>query len=174
MGAARGRPRRADRCEILQRVLGGLSQGMPLTVLAHQNGVHRDTIHAWKAEDPAFAQAYESARAVGWDHIAHQCLQIADEKSCDLIVDADGVVRPNIDAVRRAKLRVDTRLRLLAKWYSGYGKQRSVKVDANVVVTDKRRHVVDPRSLDEAGRAALRHLLAAAAAQGLIGVSADE
>ena len=48
-------------------------------------------------------------------------------------------------------------------------KQRSVKVDANVVVTDERRHVIDPRSLDEAGRAALRQLLAAAEAQGLIG-----
>jgi hypothetical protein len=102
--------------------------------------------------------------------IAAEALAIADDRSDDLIVGADGVVRSNIDAVRRAKLRVDTRLRLLAKWKSGrYGKQRSVKVDANVAATDEPRHVIDPRSLDEAGRAALRQLLAAAEAQGLIG-----
>jgi hypothetical protein len=38
----------------------------------------------------------------------------------------------------------------------------------------KHRHVIDPRSLDDAGRRALRDLLAAAEAQGLIGPASAE
>jgi hypothetical protein len=151
----------------MQRVLLGLSQGVPLAVIAHQNGVHRSTIHAWRAEDQEFARAYEYARDLGWDRIACECLQIVDDTSDDLVIDAHGVPRPNVEAVRRAKLRVESRLRLLAKWDSGrYGKRRAIKSVAES--TETRRHVIDPRSLDKAGRAALRQLLAAAEAQGLI------
>ena len=176
MGAARGRPKRADRCAIMQQVLQGLSKGLPLTLVARQIGVHRDTIHAWRAEDPAFAQAYDDARELGADTLAVECLGIADDTSDDLVADADGVVRPNIDAVRRAKVRIDTRLKLLARWYSAkYGRQRPAKVDADAVVIDKRRHVIiDPDSLDEASREALRIVRAAAEAQGLIGPVSDD
>ena len=167
MDPPRGRPRRADRCAIMVRVLRGLSKGVPLTLLAHQNGVHRSTILAWKAEDEAFARAYEYARALGWDRIAVECLEIADDTSDDLVIDAHGVPRPNVEAVRQAKLRIDTRLRLLAKWDSGrYGKGRTVSIDAQVDETV--RHVIDPGSLDEAGRAALSHLIEHAGAHGLL------
>jgi hypothetical protein len=121
----------------MQRVLQGLSQGVPLTLLAHQNGLHRSTVHAWKAEDEEFAQAYVYARALGFDRIAHECLQIADDTSEDLMADAHGVLRPNHAAVLRARLAIDVRLRLLAKWSSGGTcRQRSVKVDANVVAKE--------------------------------------
>jgi hypothetical protein len=158
----------------MQQVLLGLSQGVPLTVVCRSNNVHRSTIHEWRTEDETFAQAYDDARALGFDHIAVEALEIADDKRDDLIVDADGTPHPNRAAVLRAKVRVDTRLRLLAKWCSGrYGKQRSVEADANIVVADNRQHVIDPNLLSAEQRDALRGLLRVA--QGLIGpVSADE
>jgi hypothetical protein len=158
----------------MQQVLLSLSQGVPLTLVCRSNNVHRSTIHDWRAQDAAFAQAYDDARQLGFDTLLVECLEIADDRSADLIVGADGVVRPDIDAVRRAKLRIDVRLKLSAKWYSHeYGKTKRVGVDTTAAET--RRFVIDPRTLDEAGREALRQLLADAEAQGLIRtVAADE
>jgi hypothetical protein len=151
----------------MQQVLLGLSKGVPLSVVCRSNKVHRSTIHEWRAKDEAFAQAYDVARALGFDHIAVECLEIIDDKSEDVILDSEGVPHFNTAAVLRAKARVDTRLKLLACWDSGrYGPAKTLKVEGEVKQTT--RHVLDPRLMDETGREALRALLAQAQAQGLI------
>lgn len=110
----------------------------------------------------------------GFDQLAHECLEIIDDGRNDWVERqaSDGRSlgwQVNTEAILRSKARVDTRLRLLAVWdRAGYGPQQQVKVDANVAVTETTRHVIDPRSLDDAGRAALRALLAQAEAAGLL------
>jgi hypothetical protein len=161
------RPRRLDRDQIKHDVLHGLVQGLPLSVVARRNGVTQQAVDLWKKKDPAFSEEVTSARALGWDSLAVECLTIIDDKSEDVVIDAEGVPHFNTAAVLRAKAQCEVRLRLLAKWDTGrYGDAKTLKVEGEINTTT--RHVLDPRLLDEAGRAALRQVLAHAQAQGLI------
>jgi len=161
------RPKRVEPEQIKHDVLQGLATGLPLTVIARRNGISQVAINKWERRDPGFAEEVAAARALGWDSLAVECLDIIDDKSDDVLIDAEGIPRANTAAVLRAKARVETRLRLLACWDVGrYGAQKTVKVEGEIVATQ--RHVLDPSLLDEAGRAALRHVLAQAEAQGLL------
>ena len=161
------RPRRVDREQLRHDVLLGLAAGLPLSVVARRHGTSQQAVDGWKSRDPEFAEEIAAARALGWDSLAVECLTIIDDKSEDVILDAQGVPHFNSAAVLRAKAQVETRLRLLASWDSGrYGLAKTLKVEGEVTTTA--RHVIDPGSLDDAGRAALRALLAHAQAQGLI------
>jgi hypothetical protein len=150
----------------MQQVLTGLSEGVPLALIARQIGVHRSTIHAWKAEDPDFAQAYEYARDLGWDRLASEAIAIADNVEA-VVFDREGVPHPNHAAVMRAKVQIETRLKLLAKWDSGrYGAAKALKLESEMQTTT--RHVLDPALMDAEGREALRQVLEHAKAQGLL------
>jgi hypothetical protein len=141
--------------------------GLPLSVVARRNGTSQQTVDAWSKQDPDFAERIAAARALGWDNLAVECLEIADDRSQDVAYDAEGFPHPNSAAVLSRKLMIDTRLKLLACWDSGrYGPAKTLKVEGEIQQTT--RHVLDPRLLDDAGRAALRALLAQAQAQGLI------
>lgn len=177
MTRGRGRPRRSNEWEIRQEVLLGLMGGTPLSVVARRNGVHERTVNRWADCDSDFAEQLSAARALGWDHLAQQCLDIADDRTGDYVTttnrDGHTVVRFDPENVQRSKLRIDTRLRLLGAWDSArYGLKNEVRVDATV--TTVRRAVIDPRSLDDAGRAALKALLLQAAAQGLLPAPDDD
>lgn len=161
------RPRRIDPVQIKHDVLIGLMGGIPLTVIARQNGVSQSLIAKWEKRDPTFAEDVAAARALGWDSLAAQCLEIADDRSDDVMYDAEGVPHPNTANVLSRKLMIETRLKLLSKWDSGrYGDAKTVKVEGEITATQ--RHVLDPRLLDEAGRESLRGLLEHAKAQGLM------
>jgi hypothetical protein len=156
----------ARRAEILDAVKAGLARGTPLTVICEALVVPQQTVDSWKA-DPEVAEAVRVARDLGYDWIAHECLAIIDDTSGDVIYDNDGNPHPNGANVLRAKARVETRLKLLARWDpKRYAESRRVELDVDVKSTVK--HVVDSRSLTDAGRAALRQLLAEAQAQGLL------
>lgn len=63
------------------------------------------TIYDWMNANPDLAEKITRAREAGGDKIAEDCLAIADERAEDMV------------DVQKQRLRVDTRLRLLAKWY---------------------------------------------------------
>jgi hypothetical protein len=72
---------------------------------------HFTTVYDWIAKDPDFALRMKVAREVGFDCLAEECLRIADHRP------KDGV------ECQWQRLRIDTRLKLLAKWApSRYGK----------------------------------------------------
>jgi hypothetical protein len=161
------RPKRTDRDQLKHDVLLGLMGGLPLTVVARRHGTSQRSVNHWEAGDPDYADEIAAARALGWDSLAVECLEIIDNKEGDVAFDKEGVPHPNTANVLRDKARVETRLRLLACWDVGrYGAQKTVRVEGEVQATV--RHVIDPATLDDAGRAALRALLAHAEAQGLI------
>lgn len=92
--------------ELAESLLEHLRSGEPLTQWCREEGRPKPrTVSDWKRANPEFAAAYAEARLTGADAIADDCLQIAD----DVLADKD--------AVARAKLRIDTRLKLLAKWF---------------------------------------------------------
>lgn len=157
----------ARRQEITDAVMAGLSRGTPLTVVLESVGCPAQTFQNWRNNREEIAHAIEAARDLGWDWIAHECLEIIDDTSQDLVPDGLGGLRPNGAAVLRSAKRCEVRLKLLAKWDPRrYGEAKRVEVSGEVQVTQ--RHVVDSRSLSEEGRGALRRLLAEAQAQGLL------
>lgn len=101
-----------------KKILDGLSAGTPLTVLCEKTGMPGvRTVYDWMDKDREFSADIARAREAGFDQIALHALAIADEvTSKDTIELPNGVEIPNKEWILRSKLRVETRLKLLAKW----------------------------------------------------------
>jgi hypothetical protein len=100
--------------DIAAEVLHWIGQGKTLREYCRQEGKPSyRTIYNWLDKDPDLAARFAHARDLGEDIISQECLAISDDDSKDVSGEL-GI--PNNVAVNRAKLRIDTRLKLLAKW----------------------------------------------------------
>jgi|SRR6185369_6716710 len=101
-------------------ICANLSRGITVAETCRQIGVGRTTVYRWRDERPEFAERFAHARDVGFDAIAEEALEIADEASNDWMQRNLGGGPPsyveNGETVQRSKLRIETRLKLLAKW----------------------------------------------------------
>ena len=119
-----------------------ISRGEPLEVICRDEGMPASRkVHEWcdgenrPKEVPAtFAADIARARELGYDAIAADCLLIADDGTNDWMAAqaADGderaiAARVNGEHIQRSKLRVDTRLKLLAKWSKKYSDRVGVE-----------------------------------------------
>jgi hypothetical protein len=99
--------REARRTELLART----AEGEPLTRITREATMPaRSTVYEWIESDAAFALAFRVARMRGVHALADQCLEIADTPATTAIEVSD------------KRVRIDTRMRLMAKWLPGvYG-----------------------------------------------------
>lgn len=82
------------------------------------------TVSDWKVAYPEFGAEFARARDEGFDAIAFECLEIADDARNDYIdrkaeegdEQAKKAQEYDSEHVQRSKLRIETRLKLLAKW----------------------------------------------------------
>lgn len=111
-----------------QMVADYVSDGMPLAAACRVLGIERrQTIYEHMDKSARFRDMMEKARADGYDVLAEQCLEIADDASLDTIETRFGP-KPDKEWVARSKLRVETRLKLLAKWHpKKYGDKLQVE-----------------------------------------------
>lgn len=118
--------------EIEAAIIEGLSEGVPLRQLCRLHGVSKSTVYNWIEADDEFAGRIARARELGFDQIAEEALEIADDSRNDWVVREDGddgeTDRLNHEHVSRSKLRIETRLKLLAKWDP---KRYGDKIDVN-------------------------------------------
>ena len=123
--------------EIIQSILDGLSKGTPLTVVCHGDEMPNPaTVWKWEQDDAELKQAIAHARELGFDVIAQDALDIADNTANDTKKGADGRDVPDNEWITRSRLRVDTRLKLLAKWDpKRYGDKVDVNHGGNVGLT---------------------------------------
>jgi len=106
-----------QRKAIMDTVYERVSAGTPLAEVARADGMpNLVTIYDWLNQDQEQSQRFARAREAGYDMIAVDALKIADDGSNDTYIDADGNRRVDSDVIQRSKLRVETRLKLLAKW----------------------------------------------------------
>lgn len=111
-----GRPSDYDE-DVAERICSDLSHGIPLAEICRSLGIGRTTVYDWKAAHPSFSERIARAREAGFDALADECLAIADETAHDTkFVGEDDTPVPNAEWISRSKLRVETRLKLLAKW----------------------------------------------------------
>ena len=98
-----GRPtKRTD--EKIDRVISAVSRGTPLAVVCREFDFDVDIFGLWRKTDADLERRYRIARDLGFDAIAAEALMIADSGDKDA------------GSTQRDKLRVETRLKLLAKW----------------------------------------------------------
>ncbi len=111
-----GRPTKRTTA-VVKRIIGGLAKGTPLTIICESSTMPSDdTVRKWAEDDPGLSRAIARAREIGFDRIAMDALEIADNAAQDTILTDRGGAVPNIEWIARSRLRVDTRLKLLAKW----------------------------------------------------------
>jgi hypothetical protein len=104
--------------EVEERIIEGLTDGVPLRVLCRQDDMPSwRTVYDWINADPSFASRVAYARDLGFEALAEDILNIADDT-------------PAIsEHVQRSKMRIDTRLKLLACWSpKRYGNKQTVDV----------------------------------------------
>ncbi len=102
--------------ETASYICAQLSEGIPLAQICREENMPAvRTVGDWKEAHPEFGANFARAREDGFDKIASDCLSIADETAFDS-VDTEHGARANAEWIARSKLRVETRLKLLAKW----------------------------------------------------------
>jgi hypothetical protein len=138
---------------VIARVIEGLSRGTPLTVICSADDMPDDgTVRIWADNDPELSSAIARAREAGFDRIALDALAIADHTANDTSVTESGQQIPNNEWITRSRLRVETRLKLLAKWDpKRYGDATLLKhadadgnkLDLAAVIAERRAKVAD-------------------------------
>jgi len=120
--------------EVEERIIHGLCDGIPLRELCRQDGMPNwRTVYDWISADADLAARIAHARALGFDAIAEDILDIADDGTNDWVERKrqDGSAGKALDSehVQRSKLRIETRLKLLAKWSpQKYGEKNTTEL----------------------------------------------
>lgn len=122
-----------------QKICARLAKGEPLAQICRDEGMPAvRTVSLWKESHPEFSAAFARARDEGYDAIAADCLAIADDARNDFMetiaIDEDvSAYKLNGEHIQRSKLRIETRLKLLAKWDpKRYGERLEVAADMTV------------------------------------------
>ena len=108
--------------EICDAICEGIGEGIPLAQICRRSGMPGlSTVYDWMADDAEFAARVAHARVAGHDQIAAETLEIADDARNDwmekLPEDGRGAgFSLNGEHIQRSKLRIETRLKLLACW----------------------------------------------------------
>ena len=119
--SGRGRPSKFTEA-VASEIVSRLSAGETLrSICRDENMPSWQSIYNWISDNEEFSGRIARARELGEDAIAQECVDIADNATNDWMarLDKDGVSAGwllNGDHVQRSKLRIDTRLKLLAKW----------------------------------------------------------
>lgn len=105
--------------EVIEAICARLSKGEPLAAICREDGMPgRTTLWEWEQADKAISERIARAREEGEEAIAADCLLIADDAAGDFRMGEKSVLA-DTDHIQRSKLRIETRLKLLAKWNPG-------------------------------------------------------
>jgi hypothetical protein len=133
-----GRPQEPVPQDKADSLVDWISNGETLRDWCRENGVGFSTVYDWMAKDEIFAGRIARARDVGEEVIAQECMEIADDARNDWMEkkNEDGEktgVEFNKEHVQRSKLRIETRLKLLAKWNpKKWGDRQQIEHSGNI------------------------------------------
>lgn len=135
--------------EIANTILESIAEGTSLKATCRELDLKYQTVYSWMiTHKETFFRLSPHAYDTGYDALADQCLEIADESHNDKIILPDGREVLNGEAIQRSRLRIDTRLRLLGKWKpKKYGDKMQLSGDADnpIAITTVTRTIIDPK-----------------------------
>lgn len=103
--------------DIADNILNGIAKGDSLSKVCKDLDLIYNTVYSWmRTYKDTFFKGSPCAYEAGYDKIADDCFEIADESHNDITVDDKGRETVDHEVIQRSKLRIDTRLRLLGKW----------------------------------------------------------
>jgi hypothetical protein len=105
---------------IADQICDRIAEGEPLRQICRLEGFPAwRTVYLWQEQNADFAARIARARVSGFDAIAEECLEIADDTRYDTRTSGSGDNErevANAEWIGRSKVRIETRLKLLAKW----------------------------------------------------------
>lgn len=121
--------------QVAEAICNRLSEGEPLREICRDEGMPAwRTVYGWVQAHPEFNARIARARELGFDAIAEDALAIADDGRNDWMEKYDKEGRSvgyelNGEHVQRSKLRIESRLKLLAKWCpKKYGERSAMEL----------------------------------------------
>lgn len=115
-----------DICERISKSSDGLYK------ICHEHGIGTFAFYEWIKEDKELANKYAHAREAQAEFLADQIIQLADDRTGDL-VDSEFGQQGNAANVQRSKLQVDARKWIAAKLKpKKYGDKVEVEQNVNV------------------------------------------
>jgi hypothetical protein len=135
--ATKGRPSKFTK-ELEARICTRLAAGESLRAICRDGDMPSGpTVRGWVLNNEGFSQQYTLARELGYQEMADEVLEIADDSSGDSYEDISGATKTNQEVVGRSRLRVDTRKWLLAKCLPKiYGDKQQLEVSGNLGIGD--------------------------------------
>lgn len=95
------------------------------------------TVWQWEQKHEYFANNSTRARERGCDHLAQQCLEIADTP-CEGVETATNekgeTSEKRADMIQHRKLRIETRMRLIGKWSKRYSDKQQVELSGGLTL----------------------------------------
>jgi len=105
---------------LADEIVSRIAKGEPLRQICRDAHMPSwDAVYDWEKKYPDLQQRIAGARERGEEAIAQECMEIADSATNDWMEthgQDDVGYRLNGEHIQRSKLRIDTRLKLLAKW----------------------------------------------------------
>lgn len=145
-----------------------------LSEILRQAGIARRTFHDWRQSSEEVEALYAEAKASGYDALAQQCLEIADDSPLSQLrskvsaiieqmkIEEDGAIFEKLlesleglegqfkELVAERKLRVETRMKLLAKWFpERYGEAMTLRGDKNNPLQTETRSSMSDEQLED-------------------------
>jgi len=120
--------------ELAAEMVQRLSEGEPLRQICRDNHMPEwRTVYDWMGRDEELSAAIARAREIGYDKMAEEVLEIADNVKLGQVhtMDDKGSTIRTEDMLGHRKLQIETRLKLLAKWNpKKYGDRTTLAGDA--------------------------------------------
>ena len=158
--------------EKAKRVLDAISEGTTVTGIAKKLGFPRKYIYQWQGEQEGrkfkwggqeqdFKGHFARAKEMGFDAIADEAMDIADDFELVTVEETTegekGFYRKTkcLDTTEQRKLKIWTRLQLLAKWSNRYSDKQKVELtgkDGGAIQSETK--VVESMSTEELMRIA--------------------
>ena len=122
--------------EIADRICARLAEGESLRSVCRTPGMPvPSTVLDWTLAHPEFGEQYARARQIGYQLLADELIEIADDSSGDVVETEDGP-RQNSEFTARSRLRLDTRKWMLSKMLPKvYGDKLDMNVAGSVSVS---------------------------------------
>lgn len=118
--------------DVFERIAGGMSITDALATVKGNTHAYSQFLRLVTQDEAVHAQ-YKRALQARSFHVSEEIVGIADDNKNDIIAGPKGDI-PNMAAVNRSKLRVDTRARLMSAWNKKMFGEKANDVQVNVQV----------------------------------------